>query len=788
LGIVSRIRSILLSILVILILPWTVTPIYAQTQQGGYSYSISPETIVFLLVPGNMTNNLFEQTYFRVVESFSSQQQLTTTVSRHKDSPPPTASIEGIGAYASPQDLGGAKLAVSIESFSLSGNAGCSLQYTDYSTNISYYQCSGYPSGDIRYRVYVVGVPPPGIYEVGANVKAIGVIKADGSSSADVIDIPNPQVRFLLVRLNVTSVKPFQSISVEKIGSTYFFQVTSYIATVEASSYGDGSTSIWVRIRFFALNQTGNITISPEEMQTLLNMGVSLVEQAASDIQLVDLGTYNLNFQISGSGVQSREILLNVGRKVDKIVYIAEVGIENGGSTMWAGGFNVTTKILYLSINQPSGYIFGKSARVWASVGSMSQEGYSLYAYLQFTFSTSPPIQGIEGSTCSISVSPDRPSGECSVVASVGDMAPPIFNITARYSGFASISGTKIELSGDVSGQGGSIPDPKVSDYGRFLYSLLILPIAIIAIGGLLYMIYYLFGAVSDLFMRIAHHYIDLVMMGLAFLFGLYVLPIVSYNITAFILNSTDIAGSYKLPYLGGVFSGTYVDIMRGYDEAFNKIGTLLSLAQRDLGIAAASVAVIMGLVFALAIIPSLVSPIGFAAASILGPLAATMIVGIIGTFLALMYSQLGIGIMQGIIVVAIALIVVVAVLGTVLSIFPATSGLGFNLVGGAIAGTIVILVGAAVSGFMANVIYNYVNQVSIPDTFRGWEEAAAKIGLSVGSLGAYVFFSAAVKIGGAAAIIAFMGTIIGGAIASIPFFGGLIGGAIAGLSRLGRG
>jgi hypothetical protein len=152
------------------------------------------------------------------------------------------------------------------------------------------------------------------------------------------------------------------------------------------------------------------------------------------------------------------------------------------------------------------------------------------------------------------------------------------------------------------------------------------------------------------------------------------------------------------------------------------------------------------------------------------------------------MYSQLGIGIMQGIIVVAIALIVVVAVLGTVLSLFPATSGLGFNLVGGAIAGTIVILVGAAVSGFMANVIYNYVNQVSIPDTFKGWEEAAAKIGLSVGSLGAYVFFSAAVKIGGAAAIIAFMGTIIGGAIASIPFFGGLIGGAIAGLSRLGRG
>jgi hypothetical protein len=50
------------------------------------------------------------------------------------------------------------------------------------------------------------------------------------------------------------------------------------------------------------------------------------------------------------------------------------------------------------------------------------------------------------------------------------------------------------------------------------------------------------------------------------------------------------------------------------------------------------------------------------------------------------------------------------------------------------------------------------------------------------------VFFSAAVKIGGAAVIIAFMGTIIGGAIASIPFFGGLIGGAIAGLSRLGRG
>ncbi|MEM1606269.1 MAG: hypothetical protein QXW41_08515 [Fervidicoccaceae archaeon] len=760
----------------------------AQAQQQGYS--LEPRGLVYLLVPGNHTSNLVEGAYFRVDESFSSDTPLSLVTSQHRDSPPPTASMSAVGAYASPGSLGGAVLAISIDGYSLSGDASCELQYTDYSTNISYYRCYGYPSGRISYRAYVVGIPQPGYYEVPANVRVVGVISTSTSSSSGSIAVPNPMIGVLVVKVNITEIRPSGVYSMDRVGNTYFFEPRQYSAVVDVSSSGYGSASIWVQIEFFGLNQSSSTQqLSPEDLQKILSTGVSMIEQAASDVNLVSLGSYRLSFSLSGSQIMRSEVTINTPRRFDKIVYLAEAGIDGGGSAKWAGGFNTTAGTAILSIYGPSGYIVGGTASFSAYASASVSNIQDFAAQISFSFTSSPPLPGLGEQSCTVYLSPQAPTQQCSVSSTLSEK--PVgggYTVKASYRGSVRLANTEFQVSGSMQGQAPSIPNPRVSNFGRYLYIAVLAPVVLIAAGALLFAVHSYLGGFSDVMARISSHYLEVMMAGVGLLVVMYGLPVVSYNLVAYLLNSMGSSYGYTIPYVSGVTPDSFMVMMSGYDQAFDKVSSMLSSSIGILAGVAAGAAAIAAFIIATALIPSILSPIGMAVSSIFGPIAATLIIGVIGTFLALLYAQLGMGVAEALIALAIALTVGASVIGAVMSIFPGVSSIGFQAAGGAAASMIVIMVGGAASGYVASVINHYVNQIAIPDVFSNFAEAATKIGLAVGTLGGYAFFSAAVKIAAAGLIVAFIGAVIGGAIASIPLFGGLLGGAIATITRIGRG
>lgn len=758
--------------------------------QQPAEYSLEPRNLVYLLVPGNYTSNLVEGAYFRVDESFSSETQLSVVTSQHKDSPPPTASISAVGAYASPGSLGGARLAVSIDSYSLSGDAVCGLMYTDYTTNISYYRCYAYPSGRVSYRAYVIGVPQPGHYEVPANIKVVGVISTSSSSSSGSISVPNPMIDVLVVRVNITEIRPSGVYTMERFGNTYFFEPRQYKAVVEVSSSGYGSASIWVKIDFFGINQSSSQqSLSPEDLQRILSTAVSMTEQAISDINLVSLGSYTLGFTPSGTQTMKSEVTINTPRRFDRIVYLAEAGIDGGGSVKWAGGFNTTAGTAVLSIYGPSGYIVGNTASFSAYASASLSNIQDFSAQISFSFTTTPQLPGLAGQSCTVYLSPQSPSQQCSVSSTLSEKpSSGSYSVETSYRGSVGLAGVEFQVGGSMGGQAPSIPNPWVSSFGRYLYIAVLAPVVLIAAGALMFAVYNYLGGLSDVMTRISSHYIEVLMAGVGLLVVMYGLPVVVYNLVAYLLNSMGGSYGYTIPYVSGVTPDSFVVMMSGYDQAFDKVSSMISSSIGILTGVIIGVAAIAAVVIALALIPSFLSPIGMAVASIFGPIASTLIIGVIGTFLALLYAQLGMGVAEALIALAVALTVAAAVIGAVMSIFPGVSSIGFQAAGGAAASMIVILVGGAASGYIASVINHYVNQIAIPDVFSSFQEAAAKIGLAIETLGGYAFFSAAVKIAAAGLIVGFIGAVIGGAIASIPLFGGLLGGAIASITRIGRG
>lgn len=769
----------LISLLVVFMLISIASAINISPQNN--SYTVNPETLVFLLAPNNRTNNLQRGEYFVVEQSFSSQDYIYVSTVKSMFAPPPTPSLQAVGSYAQT----GSGLAVSIDSYSLSPrDAKCYEQYTDYSTNLTYYRCQSSADGNIRYRAYPIGMPSPGRWEIPANIRVVGVLTADGSSGSGEFRIPNPQVNVLVININVSDLRASGRYIVDKQDNMYTVSSREYRAVVDILSQGYGSTSIWVRVTFYAYNGTSNATASGQDWVTKVQ---SLVDTAVDNPDLVNLGSFESSFSIRDAQSLKWTITFQGDRAYSRIAYVAEAGIDGGGSITWVGAFNIDTRALVVSVGTPHGVMTSTGATVIMPFAVTATQGVSYSLEAEAIFNTDPKIPGIDGSKCSVYISSPQSIGDCRLSVGWTSKPPDRSTISASYSGRVRLEGFEFQISGSSSGNASSVKNYMLTGLGlgRYLYATLLAPVIVIAFGAILYGLSYFtdLGAGVE---RLGFEAKSTIMSGIALLVILYALPMVTYNIVASILTNagSSLVGGFYVPTINGLTPLSYETVILQYQEAIDTANKFLDRMNMEIRDFTFSLVALGAALLALLAVPVLISALGLAISMIIGPLIGGLVVAFAGAVITGYILYIGIGALVAIAVIAIAVIVIGVVIGTALAVFPATSGLGFNFLGGAAAAMIIFTAGAPLAKFMARLVEDAV-LTYVPGANLDILSSILNVIPISGQI--TLVINAIADVTAASLIIFFTSSIIIASIAAIPILGGMISSIAAAITRLGR-
>jgi hypothetical protein len=309
--------------------------------------------------------------------------------------------------------------------------------------------------------------------------------------------------------------------------------------------------------------------------------------------------------------------------------------------------------------------------------------------------------------------------------------------------------------------------------------------VIVIAFGAILYGLSYFtdLGAGVE---RLGFEAKSIVMSGIALLVILYALPLVAYNIVASILTNagSSLVGGFYVPTINGLTPLSYDTVILQYQEAIDTATKFLDRMNIEIQNFALSLVALFAAILVLLAVPVLISALGLAISMFIGPLIGGLIVAFAGVVITGYILYIGIGVLVAIAVIAVAVIVIGVVIGTALAVFPATSGLGFNFLGGAAAAMIIFTAGAPLAKFMARLVEDAV-LTYVPGANLDILSSILKVIPIYGQITLIV--NAIADVTAASLIIFFTSTIIIASIAAIPILGGMISSIATAIARLGR-